>query len=396
LTTVFRYGHASHPNWQTALGLALGDAQSQLQSASYEQQANLGIVYASHHYALEVDQMIETLRLKTGVRDWVGAIGHGVCATGIGYGDQASVALMLTHLPWNSYQIFAEPEEADVERHFPMEGFQAHCALIHADPSHPHLQERLQELALDTNTGLLFGGIVHGEPGGFSHLANESLTAGLSGAAFSPRVGIRSRVSQGCTVLSREHVISECSTHYISALDGKPALDVLLDDLELPASVRASRDGDEILRALPSSRLRDGLFVGLSAGERKQGRGFGDYLVRNLIGIDPKNRIVAVAASPDVGDRVVFCTRDANAARQDLIRVCTELREEVEEEGLQIRGALYHSCVARGANLFGDGNVEPSLIRHNLGDVPLIGFQANGEIFHDRIYSHSAVLTIFV
>jgi small ligand-binding sensory domain FIST len=36
------------------------------------------------------------------------------------------------------------------------------------------------------------------------------------------------------------------------------------------------------------------------------------------------------------------------------------------------------------------------LIRHYLGDVPLIGFHANGEIARDRIYAHTGVLTLFV
>jgi len=76
--------------------------------------------------------------------------------------------------------------------------------------------------------------------------------------------------------------------------------------------------------------------------------------------------------------------------------VCTELRGEIEDEGLQVRGALYHSCVARGANLFGSVGAEMDLIRHNLGELPLIGFHANGEIARDRIYGHTGVLTLFV
>jgi len=117
--------------------------------------------------------------------------------------------------------------------------------------------------------------------------------------------------------------------------------------------------------------------------------------VRNLVGIDPQQRLVAVAAVPTEGDRAVFCTRDAAAARADLVRICTELRDEVETEGLHVRGALYVSCVARGASLFGAPSVEAGIIRSQLGEVPLTGFYANGEIGRHRLYGYTGVLTLF-
>ncbi|MGB7297936.1 MAG: FIST C-terminal domain-containing protein, partial [Burkholderiaceae bacterium] len=117
---------------------------------------------------------------------------------------------------------------------------------------------------------------------------------------------------------------------------------------------------------------------------------------RNLIGIDPQSRLIAIGAEPADGDRLVFCTRDREAARTDLIRVCTELRDEVESESLSIRGAHFVSCVARGESLFGAVGAETALLRHNLGDVPTIGFYANGEIARERVYAYTGVLTLFV
>ena len=45
--------------------------------------------------------------------------------------------------------------------------------------------------------------------------------------------------------------------------------------------------------------------------------------------------------------------------------------------------------------MFGDSGVETGLIRETLGDFPLIGFFANGEICRDRLYGHTGVLTLF-
>ena len=59
------------------------------------------------------------------------------------------------------------------------------------------------------------------------------------------------------------------------------------------------------------------------------------------------------------------------------------------------RAGIYVSCIARGAALFGETGVETALIRETLGDFPLIGFFANGEISRDRLYGHTGVLTVF-
>jgi small ligand-binding sensory domain FIST len=59
------------------------------------------------------------------------------------------------------------------------------------------------------------------------------------------------------------------------------------------------------------------------------------------------------------------------------------------------RGGLYHTCLGRGRHLFGEASAELSLIRDLLGDVPLAGFYANGEISHNRLYGYTGVLTLF-
>ena len=39
---------------------------------------------------------------------------------------------------------------------------------------------------------------------------------------------------------------------------------------------------------------------------------------------------------------------------------------------------------------------ELEIVRHNLGEIPLVGFAANGEIARDRLYGYTGVLTLFV
>jgi small ligand-binding sensory domain FIST len=77
------------------------------------------------------------------------------------------------------------------------------------------------------------------------------------------------------------------------------------------------------------------------------------------------------------------------------VRTCTELRDELETDGLAIRGGVYVSCVARGRALFGAPSAEVGLLQSQLGDFPLVGFFANGEIANHRLYGHTGVLTLF-
>jgi small ligand-binding sensory domain FIST len=88
----------------------------------------------------------------------------------------------------------------------------------------------------------------------------------------------------------------------------------------------------------------------------------------------------------------VFCRRDPESARRDMVRMVSQLAGRLSGPP---KAGIYVSCVARGAALFGEAGVETALIRESLGDFPLIGFFANGEISRDRLYGHTGVLTLF-
>jgi small ligand-binding sensory domain FIST len=368
-----------------ATELALAQVEGGSGAPSAPAGGTLGLVYFTSALAPDAQRIVELLRRRTGVEHWVGTCGAAIVASGVEYEDEPALALMLCDLPGDGFSVFSG-------------ALAARSALVHADPATPDLAELVEDMAGKLAGGTLFGGIASGGVEPLPQVADRVIAGGLSGAVFSSAVDLRMRVTQGCAPIGAEHVISACSANLIRGLDGHPALDVLLADLGVAEEARTSRDGAALMRALPAQRMRAGLFVGLAAGDgpaRAVRPGFGDYLVRNLVGIDPQNRLVAVAALPSEGDRAVFCTRDARAARADLVRVCTELRDELETDGLAIRGGVYVSCVARGRALFGAASAEVGLVHAQLGEFPLVGFFANGEIAHDRLYGYTGVLTLF-
>ncbi|MCH8038515.1 MAG: FIST C-terminal domain-containing protein, partial [Proteobacteria bacterium] len=119
----------------------------------------------------------------------------------------------------------------------------------------------------------------------------------------------------------------------------------------------------------------------------------GDYLVRNLTGIDLAKGRISVAEEIEPGRRILFCRRDHDTAQSDLRRMVREVKQRA---GAAPKAGLYFSCVARGPNLFGSDSEELRLIRDELGEIPLAGFFGNGEIFHNRLYGYTGVLALFV
>jgi small ligand-binding sensory domain FIST len=159
-------------------------------------------------------------------------------------------------------------------------------------------------------------------------------------------------------------------------LDGQSALQVFQADVGETLARNPERVAGQIFAALPV-----------------RGSDTGDYLVRNLLGIDPDNGLVAIGSPVATGGQVRFCRRDARTARDDLRRMLRAVKAGLSSPP---RGGLYFSCLGRGASLFGPGSAELGLVREELGDLPLAGFYANGEISFHRLYGYTGVLTLFL
>ncbi|MFM8767548.1 MAG: FIST C-terminal domain-containing protein, partial [Rubrivivax sp.] len=315
-----------------------------------------------------------------------------------------ALALMLCDLPEGSFEVFSGAR--------PLSGKAAHTARVHADPDTPELAELVEELSQRVDTGYLFGGAVSARNGG-AQVAEGWWRGGLSGVGFGPQVRLVSRVTQGCQPVGPERVVTAAEGHVVTELDGRPALSCLLQDLGL--DLRDPRKAMPVLRAT---------LVGLTdADSDLLGRGaqFGpDVRVRHLVGLDPGRQAVAVAGRVEPGMRLAFCQRHTEAARRDLVRICSEIREELETEAEEaqaaamegrggaavqqaagasatpvIRGALYISCNGRGGPHFGGPSAELKIVQRALGDVPLVGFFAAGEIARRHLYGYTGVLTVF-
>jgi len=416
---LFPTGHATHPQWRMAAGLVLAQLRAQMALADYARAPTLGLLYITDHYGADAQEILDHLGAELPeITDWTGTVGVGVAANNAEYFDEPALSVMLCELPSDQYRVFSGVAPLASSE---MSGFAAHTALVHADPRTPELGELIAEMAQRTDTGYLFGGLSSGRVGSlqFAIGGNGNIrghgavggvfSGGLSGVVFGEGVRLVSRVTQGCQPVSREREITEADGNLLLALDGEPALDVLLADLRV--SLDAPEQAIDAVRATLVGLVEAG-----SDGVRRTGDLGADVRVRHIIGLDPTRRGVAIADNAEAGMRLSFCRRNAQAARADLMRVCAEIREELEPQeqtlatarevaageaeaaphpARRIAGAIYVSCSGRGGPHFGAPGAELQIVRHALGDVPLVGFFAAGEIARNHLYGYTGVLTVF-
>lgn len=402
-----------------AAGLVLAQLRAQMALPDYARSPTLGVLYITDHYGADAQEILDHLGAELPeITDWTGTVGVGVAANNAEYFDEPALSVMLCELPSDQYRVFSGVAPLAGSE---MSGFAAHTALVHADPRTPELGELIAEMAERTDTGYLFGGLSSGRVGSlqFAIGGNGNIrghgavggvfSGGLSGVVFGDRVRLVSRVTQGCQPVSREREITEADGNLLLELDGEPALDVLLADLRV--SLDAPEQAIEAVRA-----TLVGLAEAGSDGVRRTGDLGADVRVRHIIGLDPTRRGVAIADVAAAGMRMSFCRRNAQAARADLMRVCAEIREELEPQeqtlatareiaageaeaaphpARRIAGAIYVSCSGRGGPHFGAPGAELQIVRHALGDVPLVGFFAAGEIARNHLYGYTGVLTVF-
>lgn len=366
--TRFAYAHAAGADWERCV--------AQCAERIGRPQRGLGFVYFTEALAPQAERIVAGLRRRTGVEDWVGTVGVGVLATGVEYQEEPALVAMVAALEPQDYRVFSG------RTRLPPPGEQAaHFAVVHADPQAPDVAGLVADMASKVNSGYLVGGLSSSRAQTVQ-VANDVVSGGLSGVVLAPAVRVSTRLTQGCAPLPApgsaagvgRYRVTACEENVIAELDGRPALDVFRDAVGELLARDLRRAAAVVLAGLPV-----------------RGSDTGDYLVRNVVGIDPRNKLIAIGDVVEQGDEIIFCKRDPASADEDLRRILGELRAC----GPAPRGALYYSCVARGEHMFGRRGAEMELVREALGDVPLVGFFCSGEISHDRLYGYTGVLTIF-
>jgi small ligand-binding sensory domain FIST len=172
-------------------------------------------------------------------------------------------------------------------------------------------------------------------------------------------------VAQGCRPIGKAMRITRCQRNLLQELDGEAPLAVLRDMFQ-----RLGQRDQEL--------MRNSLFLGVVMDEFIEAPKQGDFLIRNVVGMDARSGVMAIGELLKEGQLVQFHLRDAQTSADDLTAVLDRYVEDNREN--QAQGALLFSCLGRGQYLYGRPNHDTEIFRGRLGTVPLGGFFCNGEI----------------
>ena len=363
-----------------AAGLPLNSLLSECfdQLGDIPPEATLGFIYVSDTLSTDLQTIITRLKEQTGIQHWVGSLGVGVIASNHEYYDQPAIAILIADFNEDDFRLLPNfTQDAnlpnDLKNWCSPHAF--HVALVHGDPQNAETQNILGQLATTLPEAFLVGGLTSSRHIGYQ-VAGPVHHGGLSGVVFSDQVSISSNLTQGCSPVGNRHRITQSDRNIAYSLDDRPALDVFNEEC-----------GDLISHDL--DRAADYIFIGLI----NSGADTDDYTVRQLVGIDKHARIFAIADNLETGTDLLFCRRDGSSAQEDMQRMLLTIKSRLKTKP---RGGIYVSCLGRGREQFGDNSEEARLIHSVLGEFPLVGFFASGEIHRNRLYGFTGVLTLFL
>ncbi len=363
---------ARHPDWREALAELTG----QIPLLSGEDEVQLALLFASSEYRPEFPDLVARAAECTGAHVLVGCSGQGVIATGREIEGEPALALLAFSLPGAELTAVHLTQE-DLERCHTSQDWHrltgvapegASAWLLFADPYTMDAEALLESLSTAYPGTPLVGGLASGDPrlrGTHLFLNGEVYERGAVALALGGPYTVRTIVSQGAAPIGETWAITGAQGNIIETIAQRPAYQVLVD------TVRG-------LSPEMQRRAQRNLLVGLGMDERRGEFRRGDFLIRNLLGIDEERGTLAVGALPRVGQTLQFQLRDPDAADEDLRELLKRMRTELGPR--QPVGALLCSCNGRGVGLFGTPDHDARTLANFLGPIPTAGFFCNGEI----------------
>jgi small ligand-binding sensory domain FIST len=356
------------------LGASCRDALEQLGG----DKPDLVLTFVSPQFAKSYKKIGETLYSLLQPKVLIGCSAGGLIGGGNEVEDESGIVISGAILPGGQLKVFhitddQLPDLDDApdrwEKLVGMEGTADPAFILLPEPFSFKIEALVEGLDFAFPRSAKIGGLASGAdtPGkNILFLNDEVHKRGAVGVAIAGNVTLETVVAQGCRPIGVPMRVSRCDHNILYDLDGKPALIVLRDLLE-----NLSDTEQEL--------AKNSLFLGLAMDEFKSSFSVGDFLIRNIIGIEPKSGALVVAEVLRNERTVQFHVRDAATSSEDL-RLTLKTYVDNHPNGARREGALLFSCLGRGTYLYGSPNHDTDRFRQYLGEIPLSGFFCNGEI----------------
>ena len=335
---------------------------------------DLVLMFVAAAHAPNYERIVEAATSVLPARCLLGCSAVGIIGAGAEIERSEAVSLVAARLPGVEllpFHLPGAPRPGAVEPWSEVIGADPRelgCYVLLADPFSIDAESWLERFdaacpAVPKIGGLLSGAEAPGD-GALFH-GDRVYRNGLLGLGMRGDIELSSVVAQGCRPIGEPMIITSCKDSVIYELDAGRPVDVLqklFDKLD-------PRDQE---------LCRHSLFVGIEMSDRSHRYGQGDFLIRDLAGMDPNGGAMALQGRCKNYQVVQFHLRDARTSAQDLEQRLRTLRDSPAAE--RARGALLFSCLGRGRSLYGTSNHDTDAFCAAMGAVPAGGFFAGGEI----------------
>lgn len=355
-------GASTSAEWRVAVDQALHGVRAD---------ADIVFLFASYHHSERYPEIVGAIHERLSPRILLGCSGQAVITTGREIEGRPGITLLSLALPGADLtvkrvtQSDLDAETPLVDHLLPPEEVNAWVML--SDPFTIDSEKLVAALAEAYPGTPILGGMASAFPGGRSAYLFEGANLAPDGALLLAVGGtwtVHPVVSQGAAPIGESWTITEAERNVVVGIGGRPALDVLM----------------ETLRALPpevQNRAGRNLLAGVAMDEYADQLGRGDFLIRNLLGVDRERGAIAINDNVRVGQTLQFQLRDAEAATEELNALLDKARDTMPGKAA---GGLLCACNGRGQGMFGAPDHDAAAVADRLGALPIAGLFCNGEI----------------
>ncbi|AIE75726.1 hypothetical protein D082_31980 [Synechocystis sp. PCC 6714] len=386
---------STRPSLEGALDEAIAKVQGQGRG-----DWDLAIIFLSSSFASDAARLMPLVQEKLSVRNLIGCLGGGIIGMeqpGKVQEIEGEVALSLTlaQLPEVTITPFYVHGETLPDLDAPPQSWVDLIGvdpatgadfIILADPMATSITDFLAGMDFAYSQATKVGGLASAENmamGGSLFLHSPDYPSGrygdgFIGVALAGNVRLGSVVAQGCRPIGEPFMVNQGERNIITEIQGQ---DTENGTVLLESPLARLQKLLPTLSAKDQELAQSSLFVGVANDEFKLTLQPGDFLIRNLLGVDPRQGAIAIGDRVRKGQRLQFHLRDRETSADDL-RIL--LRHYTDSEPGQppttAIGALMFSCLGRGYGLYGTPNFDSQVFGQYFPGIALGGFFCNGEI----------------
>lgn len=361
-------GHSQHLSTADAAEHATLIAMSNAGIAK----ADIAIVFATINYQTEYEQLYQAVQANSSCDELIGCSGMSVLTSGGEFEEEPAIAVMVLRSEQLSTVSFsAQGTESEVGEQIQQNIQSAlqddSLLIIFPDIRAVNPAELVKQIGSDGTALPVVGAAVSGDATGAQmyHWKDAQATeGGATGVLLSGNFNTEIGVAQGCQPIGKPREVTKADGQIIFELDGEPALENFKGTLQLLTQDDIRRSGGTV-------------FVGIAMDDTNKNPTRGDFLIRNLVGINEQHAALAISEEVKTGQLVQFHLRNPAAAAEEIQAIVAQLAEKTREQPPAF--GLYFNCLGRGKGLYGVTNHDINIIQEQFPGLPVIGFFGNSE-----------------